>query len=87
MVKKILGYILAVAGLASIALTLEPVKKLIKFPLPPQLSNQILIIAGIILLALGVFLSYKKGNGSKQAAEVPIYQGKNVVGYRRIANK
>ena len=41
---------------------------------------------GLIIMVVGVFTLRKSKGGGKQAAEVPIYHGKNIVGYRRMGN-
>jgi len=84
--KKIIGYILALIGIIGVAAYMIPqVRDAI--PFPEQVSDTILIVASLIVVAVGVFLIVRSGGGggsSKQkSTEVPIYHGKNVVGYRR----
>lgn len=82
MANKILGYILSIIGVIVLALSFPPVRATIKLTLPSILSNTVLMIAGLILTVLGLFLIPR--NAKKKGAEVPIYQGKDVVGFRRI---
>ena len=78
---KILGYILAVIGVIGIAAWAVPeVRSAI--PNMGQLGDTPLIIASAALLIVGIFLIIRSGGG-RQRKEVPIFQGKNVVGYRR----
>ena len=79
--RKLLGYILAAAGVLGLAATSVPqIKEKVK--LPGQVTDTTLTIISIIVAAVGVFLIVKSGRG-KQPREVPIFHGKNVVGYRR----
>jgi len=79
--RKTLGYVLAGLGLLGVAAwSIPQVKAAI-----PQLSiinDTILISVSIILALLGIFIAVR-GGGQRQAREVPIYHGKNIVGYRR----
>ncbi len=83
MIKKTLGYILSLAGLAGIALTFETVTKALKVTLPAQLTPTYLTIGSIVLILIGIFLIVKSPSGKRQEAEVPIYHGKEIIGYRR----
>ncbi|MFH1425531.1 MAG: hypothetical protein ABIG28_02255 [archaeon] len=78
--KKVLGYILAIAGLIGLA------SSVIGFEIPffTELGSTILLIISLGLIVVGILFVMKGGGRrGKQAAEVPIYHGKNVVGYRR----
>ncbi len=79
---KLLGYIISLIGLAGIALTFEPIKKASGIILPAQLTPLILTIASVIILLVGLFL-VSRSSSVKAGAEVPIYHGKQIVGYRR----
>jgi hypothetical protein len=81
MVTKILGYVLAIVGVVGIAAWAVPqIKAAIPFLVDVQ--DLMLIIVSIVVALIGLFFIVKMGGG-KKAHEVPIYQGKNVVGYRR----
>lgn len=89
--KKILGYLISLIGLAGIALTAIPnLKAQIKIPaaiIGIPLTNTIMIILSIIILAIGIFIVLtSKKSSSSQKKEVPIYEGDKVVGYRRHSN-
>ena len=87
--KKTLGYIISAFGLAGVALTTFPEIKT-QLSLPETISgialtnNNILITSGI-LIAIGLFLVVKgkPSLGGKNKKEVPIYEEKEIVGYRR----
>ncbi len=87
--NKIIGYIIAIAGLCVLAIGLvNEARTFVQTSLKLNLSqiNDIsLIIVGIIVVAVGIFIVLKsRSSGSRRkGAEVPIYQGKNIVGYRR----
>jgi hypothetical protein len=79
--KGIIGYILAGLGLAVIAINF------IKVVIPGiEVIPQTYIIAGgAVLVAAGVvfiFSGYKK-HRSAGRPEIPIYEGSEIVGYRR----
>lgn len=82
MLKKPLGLLLAVIGVAGVALYSVPeLRKGI--PFVSTLNEYILIGFSIVVLLAGLFLATRSGGGGKQPKEVPIFHGKNVVGYRR----
>ncbi len=82
--RKILGYVITAIGLAGFALTFEQVSKAVKITLPAQVTSTILTVGSLVVLLVGLFLIAKSSSPrSKQAPEVPIYQGKQIVGYRR----
>ena len=80
---KIIGYILSIAGIAGLAYTMIPqIQSFI--PFLKGFSSTILTVASAALVLVGLYIIVKSSKrGGKQAAEVPIYHGKNVVGYRR----
>jgi hypothetical protein len=90
MQSKILGYVLGVAGILVLSLTIKPIRNL-DF-LPKEVAgflatqNYIVLGVGIILIAVA-FIFLKRSMGEKQPAEVPIYHGKSIVGYRRMGKK
>jgi hypothetical protein len=81
-VKKILGYIVSLLGLAVLSLTFEQVLDFLNTPLPVVATQTNLIIAGLVLIAIGVFLLLEKKK-TERKAEIPIYEGRKIVGYRR----
>ena len=87
--KKFIGYIIAIIGLASLLVWTFPQARTIietatKFKLP---ANDILLVAGIIITLIGVSLVLKRGRGGilnpPNFTDVPIYEGDRIVGYRR----
>ena len=78
--NKLTGYILALAGLIILALSIANLLVI------PGINPSYLIFAGIILIAVGVFLTL--GQSEKQLEEVPIYEGdgkhRKVVAYKRM---
>ncbi len=86
MVNKILGYIITIVGVVGIILSSEGVSKALSIPIPSTLTGNVLLIISAVLIVIGLGLSVK-GSAKKQPAEVPIYEGKNVVGYRRMGKK
>ncbi|MCA9485662.1 MAG: hypothetical protein KC506_02360 [Nanoarchaeota archaeon] len=89
--KKILGYILAVIGIVGIAIwavpqLASPVKSFYQTIAGEDatLNLTYTLIAGIIIALLGTFFIIKGGRGRRsKITEVPIFRGKEVVGYRQ----
>ena len=82
--NKIIGYIIAAAGVVVIALTMLNILAI------PGLKTPYLIVAGVALVIVGVTLTFGSKSSRKvnQAEEeVPIYAGegkhKKIVGYHR----
>jgi len=80
--KKVLGYVLTVLGVIGIAAySITEFRSMM--PLISDLNETTLIIVSGVLFLLGLLLIAKGGSLGKKVKEVPIYHGKNVVGYRR----
>ncbi len=90
---KILGYILATMGILGIAIYSLPeffkysedfIKEIIGNNSFTLNATGILIVSTVLILG-GLFLVMQGGGrrGRNRGGEVPIYHGKNVVGYRR----
>lgn len=86
MIQKTLGYILAIIGIVGIVISSEGARKVLSIQLPSTISNNLIIIVSLIIVVVGLSLAIKN-SGKKQPEEVPIYEGKNVVGYRRMGKK
>lgn len=78
--KSFIGYIISGIGLVFLAVSsLPPVRDSLK--LPSTLSGGVMIIISLVLIVLGIFIVMSE---NKKISEVPIFEGKKVVGYRRI---
>ena len=84
--NKLIGYVIAIIGLVGLLLTFEKFKTLLKIPLPSGITNNILTIISLVIIAVGIFFVIKFNNDNK-VSEVPIYHGKDVVGFRRLGKK
>ena len=87
MAKKILGYVLAIIGIIGYILTYDFAKNLLPIPIPEAISNTTLIVSSVVLFIIGVFLTLGKSARQKfrkEAQEIPIFQGEQIVGFRRI---
>lgn len=87
--NKIIGYLVSFAGLLLIAFIVKPLKdlafaKLITSVLGP-LATIIFVAVGAVLIIVGIILL--RSSGGKKLKEVPIYQGKDIVGFRRFGKK
>jgi len=78
--NKVVGYVLTLAGIAVLALGFKPVQTALSVTLP--FSNTITMILGLVLALIGII--FIKKASSAQSPEVPIYEGKNIVGYRKV---
>ena len=82
---KIVGLILALAGIVLIACPLlfkAKVEKIItSIPLVSGINILWIMIAGVVLGIIGAFLL--RGETKQKEKEVPIYKGNEIVGYRR----
>lgn len=80
---KLLGWILILLGIALIVLKLAFKSVIEKISFLANLSVLWTAIAGLVLIALGFLIKGKRGAGKHAAEEVPIYRGREIVGYRR----
>ena len=83
---KIIGYLLSIIGIATVAYTLDAVKKAVPLAFLDSIPSTTLRIAGIALVGVGLIIILKGGNsGSSNTKdqELPIYEGNKIVGYRR----
>ena len=85
--KRLIGYILSIAGLALMAISFGAFG--IQLEVINSLGSQTVSIVGVALVVVGVFISLKSGghNRMEEHSEVPIYEGsgknRRVVGYQR----
>jgi hypothetical protein len=79
---KLFGYLAALIGLAGIAVSTPKIYASLSF-LSMVPSNYFLIV-GVILVGVGVILVSSLGSGKSKGKEVPIYKGKEIVGYRIV---
>lgn len=81
--KKILGYILSLLGVAGLSLTIQKIREITKITFLENISNLQITIVSVVLILIGIFLVLKSRNTASSEKEVPIYHGEQVVGYRR----
>ncbi|MEK6825564.1 MAG: hypothetical protein AABY00_02135 [Nanoarchaeota archaeon] len=82
MVVKWVGYIVAFVGIIGLACaTMPPLRN--AFSLSSTVSNTLMPLS-LVVVVVGAVMVYLSASKSKKGTEVPIYEGKNVVGYRRI---
>ena len=87
MLKKTLGYILFVVGIIGFALTFPSVSSQLGITLPESISLDTLTIISAVVLILGAFMAFKGGSKGKRKKELPIYEEKELVGFRRVKKK
>jgi hypothetical protein len=81
--NAMLGYILAILGVVCLALTSDSIRKAISLTLPSGVNALILMIIGLIFAAAGIFFVVKNPSSSSKVQDLPIYEGNNIVGFRR----
>ncbi len=91
-INRLIGYIIAIIGVIGLLAWAVPeartfIEKAINLKLP---EDMILLIASLIIAIIGIFIIQKSGHGfahrfslKAPPREVPIFQGKHVVGFRR----
>ena len=80
MKKKIIGFILLAAGLVIIIISLGLWK--VNIPFLATFKPLYISIAGAVIAIAGAFLAFEQSYGKQKEKEVPIYEGKKIVGYR-----
>jgi hypothetical protein len=78
---KALGYLISAIGIIVLALSFEQIRTLLKIPIPAGITDIILLVAGGIIVVIGIVFISKSPR--QKGKEVPIYKGKKIVGYRR----
>jgi len=84
--KKIIGYLISIIGIAIIALGSIPQLRTTLTFLPAGLKDIYLMAVGLVIVIVGLLLIFGSGS-SQKVSEVPIYHGKEVVGFRRLGKK
>jgi len=79
--KKILGYILSLTGIALLLVGLNQSK----IKILESISNPLIKITSIILILIGLFFLLSNSEKKSKLKEIPIYdkKGKRIIGYRR----
>lgn len=85
MANKTLGYILAAVGIIIFLLSYSGIRAIIGLTIPVSIKDIYITLIGILLLLVGAFIAFKGTN--KGVREVPIYHGKEIVGYRVLGKK
>lgn len=83
-IVKIAGYIIAIAGLVLIATGIIPAIRTTLSFIPSSITSMYIIIAGVVLVVIGIIPILKSGGSVRKGTEIPIYHGKEVVGFRRV---
>ena len=81
---NIIGYGLSALGIFGILLSFDGIKAVFNL----TIDSTVIISIGIAILVIGLLILIAQGRGSKQAKEVPIYEGKGkkrkIVGYQKL---
>jgi len=85
---KLVGYIVGIIGILFLAASVKPVNALFVsyIPILKDVATYYLLGVGVVVLLVSIIL-LRRMSESKQPAEVPVYQGKNVVAFRRMGKK
>lgn len=79
-----IGYLLIFLGLGALGASYETIKTALGVQLPAPFTKATLLPVAALLIILGAFIALRVG-ANKKVTEVPIYHGKEIVGYRRMA--
>lgn len=77
--KRLIGYLLMIAGVA--LLIIQTYGNSVNISLPESIPTNIVWIVSVVSIVLGFWLSLK--GRAKSIEEVPIYSGEKIIGYRR----
>ena len=88
--SKILGYIICLIGLVLLTSTVilelkDFFQNTLKLPIN-QFSQTTIIIISLVIVAIGILVVSKSkshGHKSVKGKELPIYKGREIVGYRK----
>jgi hypothetical protein len=79
--KRFIGYLSVLIGLVGLFSNTKFGGDII--PIVKEVNKQSVIIGSVVFLIVGILFLLKKKQIQKLAEELPIYEGKKVVGYRR----
>lgn len=85
-INKLAGYILSIIGIIIVALGAMPGLRTSFAFIPAGIKDLYIMIIGLAIVTVGIVLILLS-ESSKKVTEVPIYHGKNVVGFRRLGKK
>ena len=85
-IKKLIGYIISILGIAIIALGAMPNLRTSLAFIPAGIKDLYIMIVGLAVVTVGIVLISLSAS-SQKVSEVPIYHGKEVVGFRRLGKK
>lgn len=84
---RAIGYFVCFIGIIVLLTSVPPVKELAidYLPLLSSVHNFFIIGVGLVIMVIGVSILRASSfrGGGRQTREVPIYHGRNIVGYRR----
>ena len=85
--NRSLGYVISLIGILIVVLGIKPVNESFNLAFLEGVSGNVLLVIGIVIAAIGVFILRSSPGRIKQSKEVPIFHGKEVVGFRRMGKK
>jgi len=82
MKSKSIIYVLLGIGLIGLALSFEKIQQ--NIPLIRDIPSSFILIPSIAIFVVGmiILISTNKGKSKQTEKEVPIYKGKEIIGYR-----
>lgn len=84
--KKKLGFILMGIGVIGLLFSTPQIRDPTGLVLPTPLTENIILVISLVVLGVGGFLTIERRT-TRGPVEVPIYHGKDIVGFRRVHNK
>lgn len=82
-ISKVIGYVLAILGAVIVAIGAVPVFRTDIKIIPAIITNNWIMIVGAVIVIVGI-IPIMKTSSKPKVSEVPIYHGKDIVGFRRI---
>lgn len=77
--QSLIGYVVALLGIVVYLFSFASVASALSIPAIP---SRVALIAMAVLVVVGLFLVVKSSK-SQEVRDIPIYEGKELVGYRR----
>lgn len=81
---RVLNYGVSVVGLLVLVLGIKPLNDVLKASVPSlaEIPVNVFFIVGGLIIVIGLY-TLRSPHKGKQLEEIPIYEGKEIVGYRR----
>ena len=79
--KKFIGYLSVLIGLGGLFSNTKFGREIV--PIVKEVNQRSVLIGSVVFLIVGILFLLKKKELQKLSKELPIFEGKKIVGYRR----